>query len=225
MQNKIKLAVFDMAGTTVNEGNVVYKTLQKAINNAGYKVELDFVLTHGAGKEKHQAIKDVLEELNEDKSKSDVIFEDFKVLLDEAYKKLAVKACNGVEELFKLLKSNNIKVALNTGYNKEIATLLLNKLNWTKGEQYDVLITADDVVNGRPSPDMISKAMELTNVLEADKVLKAGDSIIDIEEGKNANCAITVGVTTGAHTKEQLLSAHPTYVVASLLELKDILLK
>ena len=29
----IKLVVFDMAGTTINEDNVVYKTLQKAVNN------------------------------------------------------------------------------------------------------------------------------------------------------------------------------------------------
>jgi hypothetical protein len=29
----IKMVVFDMAGTTVNENNVVYKTLQKVYNS------------------------------------------------------------------------------------------------------------------------------------------------------------------------------------------------
>ena len=56
----IKLAVFDMAGTTVNENNIVYKTVQKVINDLGYTVSLDQVLEYGAGKEKHQAITDVL---------------------------------------------------------------------------------------------------------------------------------------------------------------------
>ncbi|NNE76548.1 MAG: HAD hydrolase-like protein, partial [Pricia sp.] len=56
---------------------------------------------------------------------------------------------------------------------------------------------------------------------DSERVLKAGDSIIDIEEGKNADCGITVGVTTGAHTEEQLLSAGPTYVLHSLSELTD----
>ena len=32
----IKLVVFDMAGTTVDEDNVVYKTVRTAINFAGY---------------------------------------------------------------------------------------------------------------------------------------------------------------------------------------------
>ncbi len=36
----MKMVVFDMAGTILNEDNVVYKTLQKAINEAGYNLRL-----------------------------------------------------------------------------------------------------------------------------------------------------------------------------------------
>ncbi len=36
----IRLVVFDMAGTTVNEDNVVYKTLQRAINEFGFNFSL-----------------------------------------------------------------------------------------------------------------------------------------------------------------------------------------
>ncbi|MBC7424794.1 MAG: HAD family hydrolase, partial [Ferruginibacter sp.] len=56
----IKMVVFDMAGTTVNEDNVVYKTLRKAINEAGFNFTLGQVLEQGAGKEKLQAIKSIL---------------------------------------------------------------------------------------------------------------------------------------------------------------------
>lgn len=221
--HKIELAVFDMAGTVVNEDNVVYKTLQKAINKKGYDLSLDFVLEHGAGKEKHQAIKDILEANGKsEKEPSQPIFEDFQVMLDQAYENLQVGTFKGVEETLLFLKKNGIKVAFNTGYNKKIASLLLEKMNWKKGEQYDVLVTADDAKNGRPSPDMILKAMQQLEVMEASKVLKAGDSIIDIEEGKNAKCGVTVGVTTGAHTKAQLSSANPTYVLESLTYLKEL---
>jgi beta-phosphoglucomutase-like phosphatase (HAD superfamily) len=55
----IKMVVFDMAGTTVNENNVVYKTLRKAINEAGFDFTLNQVLAQGAGKEKLQAIKSI----------------------------------------------------------------------------------------------------------------------------------------------------------------------
>lgn len=222
----IKLAVFDMAGTVVNEDNVVYKTLQKAINERGFQLTLDFVLEHGAGKEKHQAIKDIIKADigSVDAEMAASIFEDFKVLLNEAYHKLEVGSYEGVEQMLLSLKENGIKVALNTGYDSKTAHLLLNKMHWTKGKQYDVLVTADDVVLGRPNPDMIVEAMMKLNVHDEELVLKAGDSIIDIEEGKNANCGVTIGVTTGAHTRHQLLSANPTHVLDSLTELRQLLL-
>ncbi|MDP3357794.1 MAG: HAD hydrolase-like protein, partial [Lutibacter sp.] len=71
--------------------------------------------------------------------------------------------------------------------------------------------------------DMIYKPMEIFDIKNAKDVVKVGDSIIDIEEGKTANCGIIVGVTTGAHTEEQLKSANPTHIINSLIELTQIL--
>lgn len=223
--HKIELLVFDMAGTVVNEDNVVYKTLQKAINKYGYELDLDFVLEHGAGKEKHQAIKDILAAADYDEidERSEVVFELFKKFLKEAYNSLKVTSFDGVEELLGKIWDTNIKLALNTGYNKKTAKKLLRKMNWKKGVHYDALVTADDAERGRPHPDMIVIAMEKLGVADPAKVLKAGDSIIDIQEGKNANCGLTIGVTTGAHTREQLQSANPDYVLDSLYELTQIL--
>ena len=79
----IKMVVFDMAGTTVNENMVVYKTLQRAINEAGYDFTLDQVLAQGAGKEKVQAIKDVLKTYagSEDAALTESIYKKFIPLL------------------------------------------------------------------------------------------------------------------------------------------------
>ncbi|SHI43814.1 phosphonatase-like hydrolase [Pseudozobellia thermophila] len=219
----IELAVFDMAGTVVNEDNVVYKTLQKAINQKGYELTLDFVLEHGAGKEKHQAIKDILAQVGADPAEepSEPIFENFKTLLDKAYEELRVTSFDGVADTLAQLKSQGIKVALNTGYSRNIAELLLKKMDWKQGKQYDALVTADDVSMGRPHPAMIHEAMKVLGVQDSEKVVKTGDSIIDIEEGKNAHCGLTIGVTTGAHTKAQLLTADPTYVLDSLTGILD----
>ena len=38
------MVVFDMAGTTVNEDNIVYKTLQAALNHFNVPVDLNHVL-------------------------------------------------------------------------------------------------------------------------------------------------------------------------------------
>ncbi|XCF06931.1 phosphonatase-like hydrolase [Tamlana crocina] len=220
----IKMVVFDMAGTTINEKNVVYKTLFKAIGNYTSAVSLNLVLKLGAGKEKHQAIKDILKFLELDQEiNSETIFNEFKIMLDKAYRELDVAPIKGVEEVLLKLRKNNIKVVLNTGYNKLVANKLLTKINWKLDMHYDALVTADDVIDGRPNPDMIFKAMEIFNINDAKQVLKAGDSAVDIQEGKNANCGITVGVLSGAQTKDQLESAHCDFILESLADLNQVL--
>jgi phosphonatase-like hydrolase len=227
MKQRIELVVFDMAGTTVDEDNVVYKTVQKVINDGGYSVTLAEVLKYGAGKEKHQAIKDVLKEcttLISVEAIAGMAFSNFKIALETAYDTLEIKTFEGTEQLFKDLRNSHIKVVLNTGYDSKTAHLLLDKLGWTVGETIDGLVTADDVENGRPEGDMIFLAMKNTGVKDAEKVLKVGDSAIDIEEGKNANCGVTAGVLTGAQNRTQIQEANPTYIIESLNELREILL-
>ena len=179
------------------------------------------MLEHGAGKEKHQAIKDVLASKNITDADSNEIFQKFKSNLDAEYEALDVGTFDGINELLRELKARGIKIALNTGYNSRIANLLLKKMNWQLGKEYDTLVTADDVVNGRPHPDMIQLCMKNTGITENKSVLKAGDSIIDVEEGKNSNCGITVGVTTGAQTRAQLETIQPTLILDNLVEILD----
>lgn len=223
----IKLIVFDMAGTTVNENNVVYKTLQVAINKLGHDFTLNDVLLNGGGKEKLQAIRDIMkpaynssEALEKD---AQLAFSDFLIMLKEAYENLTVTTYDGTQELFEFLRKNGVQVVLNTGYNKKTAHSLLEKLNWSEGQTFDALVTADDVDNSRPAPDMILLAMEKCGISNPKEVAKVGDSIVDIEEGKAAECGLTFGVTTGAQTSDQLNTADPDFIIDSLLELKDII--
>jgi phosphonatase-like hydrolase len=215
------MVVFDMAGTTVDENNVVYKTLHAAILNASIEVTLDDVLLHGAGKEKLQAIKDVLASQGHETTHAQEIYDYFINALENAYQNLEVTPCSNAETVFALLKKQEIKVVLNTGYNRATATGLLSKLNWIEGEDIDLLVTASDVSNNRPAPDMIDYAIKHFAITDPTTVVKVGDSAIDIEEGKNAGCGKTFGVTTGAQTREQIQVADPTAVVDDLLEILD----
>jgi phosphonatase-like hydrolase len=223
----IRLVVFDMAGTTVDEDNVVYKTLRRAINENGYDFSLDQVLEQGAGKEKLQAIKSILKKFAkvEDDKTSDFIYRKFIVYLDQAYKDLKVLPQPNAVKLFSILKQKKIFVVLNTGYNQETAEGLIRKMNWEKGVEFDDLVTASEVTRNRPDPDMILLAMHKTGIHDPKEVIKVGDSIIDIEEGGNAGCKLNIGITTGAHTYQQLQSAGPDYIINNLLELVPIIEK
>lgn len=221
----IRMVVFDMAGTTVNENMIVYKTLQKAINEEGFDFTMEQVLTEGAGKEKVDAIKSILRVYAnvQDSKLTENIYRRFLVLLEEAYDTQEILPQHHAEELFRALKQRNILVVLNTGYNKKTALKLITKLGWKEGEQIDKLVTATDVQQNRPHPDMIRLAMKEFGIGDASEVSKVGDSIIDIEEGENAGCSLNIGITTGAHTREQLKSANPDHIIDDLLELLPLL--
>ncbi|HCM34848.1 HAD-IA family hydrolase [Chryseobacterium sp.] len=219
----IELLVLDMAGTTIDEDNVVYKTLTNAVNDYGYEVSLDKVLSTCAGMEKLEAITILLREINCNEEDAPAIFENFSSQLKESYRNLEVKPINGTEDFLLKMKAKNKKIVLNTGYTSEIAHQLLNKLNWMENIHFDALITADDVLESRPSPEMIHLAMKKFNITEADKVLKAGDSVIDVEEGKNAGCGLTIAVLSGAQSRTELEKAEPDYILKTISEAENII--
>jgi phosphonatase-like hydrolase len=222
---QISMVVFDMAGTTVDEGNVVYRTLHKAIEKQCPSISFEEVLLWGAGKEKLQAIKETLVGTSNDLSEENIqiIFQDFLLLLEKAYEHLMVIPTSNTERLFQELRSLGILVVLNTGYNQQTANSLIKKLNWQQGVHYDLLVTASDVKNYRPQPDMILHAMDKLNIQDASTIIKVGDSTIDIEEGKNAGCKYNIGVTTGAHTKAQLKEANPNFIFDNIYDLMLIM--
>ncbi len=221
----VQLVVFDMAGTTVDEDNVVYKTLQEALVSHSYIVTLDQVLQYGAGKEKLQAIIDILNGTGSEASSEtiDLIFSYFNKQLALNYETFDVKPLPDVERVFKELRNRNIKVALNTGYNRMTAEFLIKKLGWDKSNQFDLLVTASDVNRNRPQPDMILLAMSDLGIANPEMVIKVGDSSVDIQEGRNAGCILNIGITTGAHSREQLREADPDYIIDNLYELIGII--
>jgi phosphonatase-like hydrolase len=194
------------------------------MNEAGIDISLDEVLLHGAGKEKFQAIRDILWNVCRvnDEERAKAIHNVFRSHLEKAYEDLEVRPAEGAEEVFRHLRSNGVFCVLNTGYDTKTAHVLLRKLNWDKADVVDGVITASDVPRSRPFPDMIEAAMRMTGVKDPIEVIKIGDSIIDIEEGQKAGCGLNVGITGGAQTREQLEQQGPDYVISHLKELIHI---
>lgn len=219
------MVVFDMAGTTVDEQNLVYKTLHEAILDGGLSVDFSEVLRLGAGREKKDAIATIMKQYETGPASelTDRIYDDFMQRLEIAYRNAEVIPEPGAEALFDWLRSEGVYVVLNTGYSHETADRLMEKLHWHVPDTVDALVTASEVEAARPAPDMIRLAMDQFGIDDGGEVVKVGDSMIDIEEGKNALCALTIGITTGAHTREQLQSVHPDYVIDHLLEIKELL--
>ncbi len=218
----MKLVVFDMAGTTVDERNVVYEVMTASLVAAGVEVELEAVVAVGAGQEKRSALARILaahEGQAPDAGRVDRIFRDFERRLDAAYEVLAVKGLPGAEAVFGALRDAGVKVVLNTGYARRVAEGLIARLGWRVGAEIHGLVAADDVGRSRPDPAMIQRAMATFGVTDAREVAKVGDTVADILEGRNAGCGLSIGVTTGAQTREALAAAAPDAIVDRLVDI------
>lgn len=135
-----------------------------------------------------------------------------------------VKPMPHTMETFARLKAAGIRIALDTGFSRPILDVIIDRLCWPESHLIDATVASDEVLRGRPSPDLLFKAMNLTGVKDARHVVKVGDTPSDLQEGTNAGCGLVIGVINGSHTKEELL-AHPhTHLVASLRELPELIL-
>jgi phosphonatase-like hydrolase len=152
------------------------------------------------------------------------IHEDFQARMKEYYRTSdEVREVPGAAEVFRTLRDNGIKVVLDTGFDRTIVDVLMTRLGWGE-DLFDATVTSDEVERGRPYPDLIFRAMELTGVTDAKDVAKVGDTPSDLQEGAAAGCGWIIGVTSGTHSEEQLLSHPHTDLVESVRDLPSRLL-
>lgn len=216
--SEYKLAVFDMAGTTVEEGGSVYRTLKESVVDQGFPVT-DEKLSQIAGMNKYEAITYLLpESAAGDKQLTDAIFEDFKQRLDQIYlEDPSVTEKPGISTLFEKLQEMGIRVALNTGYARPQANILIERLDW--GKRIDDSITSDEVAHGRPQPDMIHALMKRAGVKHSSEVIKVGDTVNDVREGRKAECGLVVAVLGGAHDEATLKAYEPDVILDNTADL------
>ncbi|KAM9863231.1 phosphonatase-like hydrolase [Leucobacter sp. BZR 635] len=224
----ISLAAFDMAGTTVNDGGSVYRALENAVTETGVAVTPENLQTW-MGVEKREAITALIELGGgvATPEKVAATFDRFRVLLDEYYTAEPPTAVEGVPEAIGQLQAAGIKVALTTGFSRDVAESILAGLGWTVsadadaptgsgGVRVDALSCGDDVAAGRPAPFMIHRAMEATGVTNVADVLVAGDTAVDVRSGVNSGAAISIGVLSGKLEREGFAGEQPTAILDSV---------
>ncbi|NYI77543.1 phosphonatase-like hydrolase [Nocardioides panzhihuensis] len=224
-----QLAALDMAGTTVDEGGLVYDVLESTVADAAGEPVPHDLLQQWKGTSKREAIQGLLRGLGQDPSTGQVdkIFDGFGERLVTAYRETPPQPFPGVPEMFATLRSRGVKVALQTGYSTEIAAAILDGLGWTvgadAGSTVDAVITSDLVAASRPAPYLVFRCMEATGVQDVRRVLVAGDTPNDLGAGTNAGAGFVVGVATGSFTHDQLAGEPHTHLLPSTAALPALL--
>jgi phosphonatase-like hydrolase len=215
----IRLAVLDMAGTTVRDNGEVPRAFALALAEAGVEAtpaQIDAV----RGSSKREAVRRFIPVGPDRDRAASSAYASFQRHLSTLYQR-GVEPADGAARTFAWLRARGIRVVLNTGFDRDITSLLLTALQWND-EVVDAVVCGEDVARGRPAPDLILRAMELTRVTDPGCVLNAGDTILDLAAGHSAGVRWNVGVLSGAHDRSALERAPHTCIIESIADLPSL---
>ncbi|MEW4564529.1 phosphonoacetaldehyde hydrolase [Bremerella sp. JC770] len=199
----VQLVVFDWAGTTVDFGSCAPATaFAKVFAAHGVEVsDEEARRPMGLNKREHLIAMLRTEGISKrwlDSQGTSWTDADVSRMYDQfvPYQLEAIQQnCQLVPQLLHVitaLKSDGVQIGGTTGYFRAAAELVSQAAS-DQGFVPDANVCADDVPSGRPAPWMIYLIMQKLNVFPPHSVVKVGDTVADIEAGRNAGCW-TIGV-------------------------------
>ncbi|EOH87679.1 phosphonoacetaldehyde hydrolase [Enterococcus pallens] len=204
----VKTIIFDWAGTTVDFGCMApVIAFKKAFAEKGITLSLDEI-REPMGKLKREHIKILLDLPSVQEQwlntyqqlpqavDAEALYKRFEAFLFEdlaEYSTLKPETAEVIQQL----QANGFNIGSTTGYTSEMMKVVTEAAK-KSGYQPDFMITPDAVGNlGRPYPYMIYQNMQYFKNQSVTEVVKVGDTITDIQEGKNAG-VFTIAVVEGS---------------------------
>ena len=206
--NHIQMIVFDWAGTTTDYGGVAPSVVfDRVFQEEGIcltKEEINAPM----GMEKKAHIRALLSSLSGGRQwkerygtswteeDAERLYEKFEGILYQMVAEYSVPI-PGVVDTVQQLRKQGLKIGSTTGYTSQMMKQVLPKARGL-GYEADCVVTPDVTGASRPTPFMLYECMRRLNVYPPSAVVKVGDTVVDIQEGKNAG-AWSIGILTGSN--------------------------
>ena len=222
MSAPIRLAVLDMAGTTVRDDGLVTGVFADALTAVGIAPDdpanpgrLEYVMaTMGQSK------IEVFTHLLGDASAAHRALEAFDSSVAARVDAGAVAPLPGAADAMAELRDAGVAVCLTTGFTADTQQRIIEALGW--GDAVDLALAPGDGVRGRPHPDLVLAAVLALQVDDVRQVAVAGDTTNDLWSGHHAGAGIVAGVLTGAHDADRLGAAPHTHLLDSVADLPGV---
>ncbi|MBT9173870.1 MAG: Phosphonoacetaldehyde hydrolase [Syntrophomonadaceae bacterium] len=197
IENAIQGVIFDWAGTTVDFGCFApVNAFLEIFKKAGVEVTMEEIRSP-MGMLKRDHLKTMLQmprisRLWEEKHGRkfaerdlDLLFKGFESLLLASLKEYSDPLPH-VLDTVRALKDMGLKIGSTTGYTDIMMDIVVHSAR-EKGYAADFVITPDATASfGRPFPYMIFRNIEALRITSSWKTIKVGDTVADIQEGRNA---------------------------------------
>jgi phosphonoacetaldehyde hydrolase len=229
-RGRIKLAVFDWAGTTIDHGCMAPAVVfVEVFRLRGLDITVQQARAPmGLAKKDHLRAITKQEEVAAQWRKvhgRDCTEQDVTDMFEQEFRRLEVETIArhsrlipGTLTCVAELKKRGIKIGSSTGYSREATEINLREAA-RQDFRPDATFCAGDVPAGRPEPWMIFANMQATRTFPPEAVVKIGDTAPDIGEGLNAG-VWTIGITrTGNEVglgKEEIGRVSPDVLAAKV---------
>jgi phosphonatase-like hydrolase len=217
----IKLIVFDIAGTIIEDHGEVVSAFACALQKNGIPFTPED-LKRWKGASKREVIRHFVEALGPNSKLAETVettYQCFRSELESLYGR-RIDPIESAAATFDWCRDRGILMATTTGFYREVSELILDKMGWRS--LFAANISSSDVRQGRPAPYMIFRAMEASGVLDVRQVINVGDTPLDLQSGRNASVRGVIGVLTGAHDRASLEREPHTRIVDSVAELPEL---
>jgi pyrophosphatase PpaX len=207
-----KTVLFDLDGTIVDTNELIIQSFLHTLEGVtAQPVEREWIAAHMG-----YALDEQLRLFSGRKDVDELIakYRKFNV---ENHDRL-VREFPGVQETLAELKSRGVRMGVVT--NKRRDTSLMGLKRCGLDPYIELLVTIEDVSQGKPHPEPVLKAIELMGA-DASDTFMVGDSQYDLIAAREAGCS-SVGVAWSLKGEAFLRQFQPDYMIHEMKELLTI---
>jgi len=194
---RIQAVLFDFDGTLTLPGAIDFNLIRQRINCPAGTPILEFIQTLPDESQRQEALDEVHH------------------LEMEAAR--AAKPNSGAEQVISALHDLGVRVGLISRNTRVSIEYALTSFEHTSIDDFDLVISRDDLVEPKPEPDGVLHAAEHFNVPPGE-ILVVGDFVFDVDAGSRAG-ALTAFITNGDNHDVPENSCFVIHQLAELLPL------
>ena len=205
--------LFDLDGTLIDSIELILGAARHAFVGFEGRVPTDEEWRAGIGR----PLQTVLREYAPDDSEAARLFGRYREYQLEHHDRL-IRPYEGIIEIVEWLADHGHPMALVTSKSDWMAEKALVLVGLDR--LIPTIVGCDTCVNHKPHPEPVERALSLLGA-SPDNALFVGDSPHDVESGRAAG-VMTVGVTWGAFTREEMEHARADVVIGRVDELRGL---
>ena len=206
--------VFDLDGTVVDTVELIVESFRFATRSVLDEVLPDEVILAGVG----QPLMAQMERLSADHARE--LYDVYREYNHRRHDEL-IRGYDGVSEVLGALKAAGRRLGIVTSKSSDTTAMAFRAVGLR--EHFDVVVTASDTTEHKPSPVPLHLCLERLGA-QAEGSLYVGDAPADITAGRAAGMA-TAAVAWGVFGREALLAAGPDYWLGEPRELLALCLR